>query len=159
MRTAFPQTLRSAQFQQTLSPSHSRTCGYCHMESLPGGMVASALQSRIHYLTKQAGNLPVLKGRTREGTRATREGSSISALARCELPLKKACREWSKEAAGSKPGGPRRNASTRSSVLARTPRPAVSRHRTLPNLAPVADCWAAVSWCHSGTRANHPAQC
>src|SRR5262249_27229499 len=48
-------TTRRAQIHQTLSPLHSWTYGYGHMESHPTGMVASALQSRIDYLTKRGG--------------------------------------------------------------------------------------------------------
>jgi hypothetical protein len=85
--TACRRALRSARFQQTLSPPHSRAYGYCHMESLPAGMVASALESRIAYLTKQLENLRARGGIEIGGTAVQPSGSGLAMERRASSPV------------------------------------------------------------------------
>src|SRR5437660_12895337 len=65
------------------------------MESLPAGMVASALQSRIDYLTKHVENLPA-KCRQTEVIRAPRIGFEVVRL----QSKKKGGSEWSRQDCG-----------------------------------------------------------
>src|SRR5579883_1575268 len=54
-RHRVPSGGRSTQFRQTLFSFPFLARGYAHMESLPAGMVAFGLQSRIGYLTRRQG--------------------------------------------------------------------------------------------------------